>query len=137
MSGSNDHRSGSVRSGVAMSQPFGPSNPPLDDEDKGCDFLTASVGTPDLPAAPDAEETFFQLARRRSLDPRWRLRRTAAVGCFALAALYLLAQVFVLKTWPTYTADRIVHVPTASAKVLPSEGGGPRRPYGGGSHETY
>ena len=120
-----------------MSQPFGPSNPPLDDEDKERDFPTASVGTPDLPAAPDAEVTFFELARRRSLDPRWHLGRTAAVGCFALVALYLLAQLFVLKTWPTYTADRIVHVPTASTKVLPSEGGGPRRPHDGGSYETY
>jgi hypothetical protein len=120
-----------------MNQLFGPSKPTLDDEDKGREYLTASVGTPDLPAAPDGEETFFQIALRRSLDPQWRLGRTVAMGCFALAGLYLLAQVFVLKTWPTYTADRIVYVQTASAKVLPSEGGGQRRPYDGGSYETY
>src|ERR1700733_1179972 len=137
MSEPNDHRSGSVRSGTAMNQLFGPSKPTLDDEDKGREYLTASVGTPDLPAAPDGEETFFQIALRRSLDPQWRLGRTVAMGCFALAGLYLLAQVFVLKTWPTYTADRIVYVQTASAKVLPSEGGGQRRPYDGGSYEAY
>ena len=120
-----------------MSQLFGPSNPTLDDDDNERDFATASVGTPDLPAAPHAEEAFFQLALKRGLDLHWRLGRTVAIGCFALAALYLLAQIFVLKTWPTYTADSIVYVQPAPAKVLPSEGGGPRRPYDGGSYETY
>jgi polysaccharide biosynthesis transport protein len=119
-----------------MSQLFGPSNPALEDDDNERDFATASVGTPDLPAAPHAEEAFFQLALKRSLDPHWRLGRTVAIGCVALPSLYLLAQVFVLKTWPTSTADRIVYVQPAPAKVLPSEGAGPR-PYDGGSYETY
>jgi capsular polysaccharide biosynthesis protein len=120
-----------------MSQLFGPSNLTLDDDDNERDFATASVGTPDLPRAPHVEEAFFQLALKRSLDPDWRLGRTVAIGCLALAALYLLAQVVVRKTWPTRTADSIVYVQPAPDKVLPSEGAGSRRPNVGGSYETY
>jgi capsular polysaccharide biosynthesis protein len=120
-----------------MSQLFGPSNRALDDRDNERGCATASVRTPDLPAAPHADEAFFQFALKRSLDPHWRLGRTVAIGCVALAALYLLAQVFVLKTWPTYTANSIVYVQPAPAKVFTSAGDGVRRPYDGGRYETY
>ena len=122
-----------------MSQLLGPSNPNLDDDDKKSDFATTSVGAADLPLAPQAEPACFQLAakRSRSLGSLWRRGRTVAISCFALAALYLLAQVSVLKTWPTYTADSIVYVQPAPAKVMPSEADASRRPYEGGSYETY
>jgi polysaccharide biosynthesis transport protein len=120
-----------------MSQLFGPSNPTLDDDDNDRDFVPASLGMRDLPAPPSAEEAFFQLDINRSLDQHGRLARTVAIGFAALAVLYLLAQVFVLKTWPTYIADSIVYVQPTPAKVLPSEGGAPRWPFNGSTYETY
>lgn len=120
-----------------MSQLFGPSNPTLDDDDNDRDFAPRSAGMRDLPAPPSAEEAFFQLDIKRSLDQHGRLARTVAIGFAALAALYLLAQVFVLKTWPTYIADSIVYIQPTPAKVLPSEGGAPRWPFDGSTYETY
>jgi len=91
-----------------MSQLFGPSNPTLPDQDNDRDFAPASMGMRALPAPPSAEQAFFRLDVKRSLDLHWRLARTVAIGFVGLAILYVLAQVFVLKTWPTYTAESIV-----------------------------
>ena len=120
-----------------MSQLFGPSNPTLPDQDNDRDFAPASMGMRALPAPPSAEQAFFQLDVKRSLDLHWRLARIVALSFVGLAILYFLAQVFVLKSWPTYTAESIVYVQPTPAKVLPIEGGSPRWPFDANSYETY
>ena len=87
--------------------------------------------------AASAEQAFFELDVKRSLHQHWRLARTVALGFAALAVAYVLMQVFVRKSWPTYKADSIVYVQPTPAKVLPSAGGPARWPFDTNTYETY
>jgi capsular polysaccharide biosynthesis protein len=84
------------------------------------------------------EQAFFHLDLRRSLELHWRLARAVFMGGAVLAVLYLLAQVFVFKSWPTYQSNSIVYVNPTPAKVLePSQGGSPRWPFDSNTYESY
>jgi uncharacterized protein involved in exopolysaccharide biosynthesis len=100
-------------------------------------FTPSSTEVRALPPQPNAEQAFFQLDIRRSLALHWQLARAVALGFVALAVVYFLAQVFVLKSWPTYMAESIVYVQPTPAKVLPNQGGSPRWPFDSNTYETY
>jgi uncharacterized protein involved in exopolysaccharide biosynthesis len=85
--------------------------------------------------APGAEQAFFQLDLKRSLQLHWKLARTVALGFVALSVLYVLAQVFWFRSWPTYMAVSTVYVKPTPAKIL--ENGSPRWPADSNTYETY
>jgi uncharacterized protein involved in exopolysaccharide biosynthesis len=118
-----------------MSQVFG-QLPPADAErvDAG---LVPSTGLHALPAPPSAEQAFFDLDIKRSLQLHWRLARRVAIACAALAVVYFLLQVFWLKSWPAYVAVSTVYVQPTPARVLPNQGGAPRWPSDNNNYETY
>lgn len=88
-------------------------------------------------AAQGAEQAFFQLDVKRSLQLHWRLARTVALAFAALAVFYLLAQVFLFKSWPAYVAESTVYVQPTPPRVLPSAGMSPRWPYDSNTYESY
>jgi capsular polysaccharide biosynthesis protein len=120
-----------------MSQLFRPSVAADPERNDDTQFTPSSSEVRALPAAPNAEQAFFQLDIRRSLELHWRLARVVALGFVALAVAYFLAQVFVLKSWPAYVAESIVYVQPTPAKVLPNQGGSPRWPFDSNTYETY
>jgi len=106
----------------------------------------ANAGDAELASSPGparslptegTEQAFFHLDIKRSLQLHWKLARTVALGFVALAMVYVLVQVFVFKSWPTYMAESIVYVQPTPAKVLPSQGGPQRWPYDTNTYETY
>ncbi len=99
--------------------------------------MVPSTGLHALPAPPSAEQAFFNLDIKRSLQLHWRLARAVAVACVALAAVYFLVQAFWLKSWPAYMAVSTVYVQPTPAKVLPNQGGAPRWPSDNNTYETY
>ena len=100
------------------------------------DLASSSGPTRPLPTE-GTEQAFFNIDIKRSLQLHWRLARTVALGFVALAMVYLLVQVFVFKSWPTYMAESVVYVQPTPGKVLPSEGGPQRWPYDTNTYETY
>ena len=94
----------------------------------------ASAGRP-LPA-PNAEQAFFHVDVRRSLQQHGHLARTVALSGVALAVLYVLAQVFWFKTWPVYEAESTIYVKTTPSKILESSPGA-RWPFDTNSYESY
>jgi hypothetical protein len=84
-----------------------------------------------------ADQALFSLDIKRSLQLHWKLARAVALGFVALAILYVLAQVFWFKSWPTYVAVSTVYIQPTPSKVLPSEGGAPRWPFDSNTYETY
>jgi uncharacterized protein involved in exopolysaccharide biosynthesis len=119
-----------------MSQFFGQLTPA--DPDRGGDAgLVPSTGLRALPAPPSAEQAFFTLDIKRSLQLHWRLAQAVAIAFVALAVLYFLAQAFWLKSWPAYEAVSTVYVQPTPAKVLPNQGGAPRWPSDSNTYETY
>jgi len=118
-----------------MRQLLGQSAAP--DPDRSGEFAPSATRGYSAPSG-SAEQAFFHLDVRRSLALHWRLARAVALGGAALAVVYLLAQVFVFKSWPTYQANSIVYVNPTPAKVLePSQGGSPRWPFDSNTYETY
>ena len=99
-------------------------------------IASPSIGVRPSPAVT-AEQAFFHVDIKRSLQLHWRLARTVALGFVALAVLYLLVQVFVRKSWPSYVSESIVYVQPTPSKVLPAQGGLPRWPYDTNTYETY
>jgi len=87
---------------------------------------------------PGSEQAFMQLNVKRSLSMHWRLARKVALGGAVLAAMYLLVQIFVLKSFPAYLAESIVYVQPTPAKILePQQGGSERWPFDSNTYETY
>jgi uncharacterized protein involved in exopolysaccharide biosynthesis len=119
-----------------MSQIFGQLPAVNPDRDRDTD-LAGSSGVRGLPAPPNAEQAFFNLDIKRSLQLHWRLARTVAIAFVALAAVYFLAQAFWLKSWPAYMAVSTVYVQPTPGKVLPNQGGAPRWPSDSNTYETY
>ncbi len=116
-----------------MKQVLGQSATP--DPDRNGELALSATRAPS-PAGP--EQAFFHLDVRRSLELHWRLARAVAMGGAVLAILYVLAQVFVFKSWPVYQANSIVYVNPTPVKVLePEQGGQPRWPFDSNTYETY
>ncbi|MGO9335890.1 MAG: hypothetical protein ACLPY1_00115 [Terracidiphilus sp.] len=105
--------------------------------DRGDAELAPSTGLRALPVPPAAEQAFFNLDIKRSLQLHWRLARAVAIAFFALAVLYFLVQAFWLKSWPSYMAVSTMYVQPTPAKVLPNQGGSPRWPFDSNTYETY
>ena len=87
-----------------MSQLFGQLTP-ADPDGGGNSGLVPSTGLRALPAPPSAEQAFFNLDIKRSLQLHWRLARTVAIACVVLAVVYFLVEAFWLKSWPAYMAS--------------------------------
>ena len=102
----------------------------------------SDLGSVSVPARPlpvgGAEQAFFHLDIKRSLQLHWRLARNVAIGGVAMAVLYLLAQVYVFHSWPAYEAESTVYVQPTPPKVFePAQGGSPRWPYDTNTYESY
>ena len=119
-----------------MSQIFGQLTP-VDPDGGGDGGLTPSTSVRDLSDTHNAEQAFFNLDIKRSLQLHWRLARTVAIACVVLAVVYFLVEAFWLKSWPAYMAVSTVYVQPTPAKVLPSQGGAPRWPFDSNTYETY
>ena len=118
-----------------MNQLFGQPADPIRSSE--ADLVSNSAAARPLPVG-GAEQAFFYLDVKRSLQLHWRLALRVAIAGVALGALYFLAQVFVVKSWPSYAAESMVYVQPTQAKVLePSGGGAPRWPYDTNTYETY
>ena len=118
-----------------MIQLFGQSVAPLRAAEDA--MALPPVGMRVLPASARGERRFFNLGVRRSLELHWRLPLAAAIAFTALAISYFLTEALVLKAWPAYTAESIVNLKPAAAKVLPDSGGQPRSSFDGDTYETY
>ena len=121
-----------------MNQLFKPSAAREADRDSDAEFGVSSpaMQTPQG-AGAGAEQAFFRLDVRRSLEQHGRLARNVALGFVALAVLYVLAQIFLFRSWPNYISESTVYVQPTPAKVLPSAGGAARWPYDGNTYESY
>jgi capsular polysaccharide biosynthesis protein len=101
------------------------------------DLGPSSVSVRPLPVG-GAEQVFFHIDIKRSLQLHWRLARNVAIAGAVLGILYFLSQALVFKTWPSYEADSVVYVQPTPPKVLePSQGGAPRWPFDTNTYETY
>jgi hypothetical protein len=89
------------------------------DRDEDAAFGPSQAAVRSVPGN-GSEQAFFRLDVRRSLQLHWRLARTVALGFVALGVLYLLAQVFWLKTWPMYMAQSTVYVTPTPGRILPT-----------------
>jgi succinoglycan biosynthesis transport protein ExoP len=118
-----------------MNQLFGQSTDAVRDGDG--DLAPSSVGVRPLPVG-GAEQAFFHLDVKRSLQLNWRLALKIAIGGAVLALAYFLVHAFVFKTWPVYEAESLVYVQPTAPKVLElSQGGSPRWPFDTNTYETY
>jgi succinoglycan biosynthesis transport protein ExoP len=99
------------------------------------------LGSPAAPPRPlpvgGAEQAFFHLDIKRSLQLHWRLARKFAIGGVVLAILYFLSQAFLFKTWPVYEADSMVYVQPTPSKVLETNQGNSRWPFDTNTYESY
>jgi len=101
------------------------------------DLGQTPVGARPLPVA-GAEQAFFHLDVKRSLQLHWRLALSVAAGGVVLAIAYFLTQALVRKTWPSYEAESMVYVQPTPPRVLePNNGGSPRWPYDNNTYESY
>jgi len=118
-----------------MNQLFG--QPPDVSHSGDGDLGPASVPVRPLPVG-GAEQAFFHLDIKRSLQLHWRLARNVAIAGAVLALAYFLVQTLVLRSWPAYEAESQVSVPPTQSKVYePGQGGAPRWPYDNNTYETY
>ncbi|MGA2538484.1 MAG: hypothetical protein ABSF53_20920, partial [Terracidiphilus sp.] len=118
-----------------MNQLFGQSTDSVRAGDT--DLASSPIGSRPLPVG-GAEQAFFHLDVKRSLQLHWRLAVNIAIAGAVLALAYFLLHALVFKTWPVYEADSVVYVPPTSPKVFePSPGGSPHWPYDTNTYETY
>jgi succinoglycan biosynthesis transport protein ExoP len=117
-----------------MNQLFGQPADPMRSSDP-------DLGLAPPPARPlpvgGAEQAFFHLDIRRSLELNWRLALKIASAGVIFAVLYFLAQALWLKTWPSYESSSLVYVQPTPPRVLENNGAAPRWPYDTNTYETY